>query len=365
MKKKVLIVLTVITIIIIEIYAKCIKLNVTLKTNRVVEINRKFYNTKFIKKINNGKVVDKKIISFKSLGKKTITIKVKNKIGNIVKYKYDIKVKDSQKPQITYNDNITYEEGSEIDLLKDLNVQDNSKEKIDVKIEGKYDINTPGIYKLYYVAQDSSSNKEKKEFTLTITKKENLKRLNNNSFTTSKGFKGIIKDGITYIDGILIANKTYSLPSDYNPGLDPNVLEKANQMFETAKNQGLNISITSGFRSYNTQETLYNNYVSRDGKQAADTYSARPGHSEHQTGLAFDVNQINSSFDNTNEAIWLKNNCYKFGFILRYPQDKSNETGYNYESWHYRYVGENLASKLYNNGDWITLESYFGITSAY
>ena len=136
-------------------------------------------------------------------------------------------------------------------------------------------------------------------------------------------------------------------------------------MFADAKAIGLNIYLSSGFRSYSTQKNLYNNYVATDSKTNADTYSARPGHSEHQTGLAFDVNQIDNSFDNTNEAVWLSNNCYKYGFILRYPKGKSNETGYMYESWHFRYVGKDLAEKLYNNGDWITIESYFGIESKY
>ena len=110
---------------------------------------------------------------------------------------------------------------------------------------------------------------------------------------------------------------------------------------------------------------LYNNYVNRDGVVAADTYSARAGHSEHQSGLAFDVNTINDSFANTEEGKWLNDNCYKYGFILRYPNGKSDETGYQYEPWHFRYVGVELAEKLYNNGNWITVEDYFGITSRY
>ena len=184
-------------------------------------------------------------------------------------------------------------------------------------------------------------------------------------FKTSKGFPAKTKDGFTYVDGYLVVNKTYSIPSTYNPGLNSDVQAQANVMFTAAKTEGLNIYISSGFRSYSYQQSLYNRYASRDGKSQADTYSARPGHSEHQTGLAFDVNQIDSSFDNTPEAKWLANNCYKYGFILRYPKGKTNETGYQYESWHFRYVGTELAEKLYNNGDWITMESYFGLTSEY
>ena len=136
-------------------------------------------------------------------------------------------------------------------------------------------------------------------------------------------------------------------------------------MKSAAKEENLDIFISSGYRSYNRQKTLYNNYVSNDGKEEADTYSARPGHSEHQSGLALDVNTVDDSFANTEEAKWLVENCYKYGFILRYPKGKSNETGYKYEPWHFRYVGEDLATKLYNNGNWITMENYFGITSTY
>ena len=119
-------------------------------------------------------------------------------------------------------------------------------------------------------------------------------------------------------------------------------------------------------------KTIYNNYVKRDGQKKADTYSARPGHSEHQSGLAIDICStdksvpcITSGFNSTQTAKWLSDNAYKYGFILRYPEGKTNETGYKYESWHFRYVGKDLATTLYNGGNWITLESYFGITSKY
>ena len=86
---------------------------------------------------------------------------------------------------------------------------------------------------------------------------------------------------------------------------------------------------------------------------------------EHQSGLAADLNHVGSNFDNTESAKWLEQNCWKYGFILRYPKGKDKETGYVYESWHFRYVGVDLAKKLYNNGNWITMEAYFGITSQY
>ena len=110
---------------------------------------------------------------------------------------------------------------------------------------------------------------------------------------------------------------------------------------------------------------LYNNYVKDKGYYYADMCSARAGHSEHQTGLAFDLNTIDDSFTNTPEGKWVHDNCHKYGLILRYPKGKDNITGYMHESWHLRYVGIDLATKLYNDGNWITLEEYFGIDSKY
>ena len=108
----------------------------------------------------------------------------------------------------------------------------------------------------------------------------------------------------------------------------------------------------------------YWGYVARDGSQwSADQYSARAGHSEHQSGLAFDVNFAGYAFNGTREAIWLEKNCHKYGFIIRYPSGKESITGYNYESWHCRYVGKELAKELTESGQ--TLEEFYGLTSKY
>ncbi len=168
---------------------------------------------------------------------------------------------------------------------------------------------------------------------------------------------------LTYIDGILIANKTYALPSDYNPGVDPVAMSAFEEMQKAAYAEGCNIYISSGFRSYSRQDEIYNRYVSRDGKDAADTYSARPGHSEHQTGLAFDLNTIDSSFADTPEGKWVAENCHKYGFIVRYAKDKEHITGYMYEPWHIRYLGTEIATAVYESG--LCLEEYLGITSSY
>lgn len=167
----------------------------------------------------------------------------------------------------------------------------------------------------------------------------------------------------TYINGILVANKTYGLPADYDPGFSPEAQAAFDEMQEDAAAKGLNLYIASGFRSYEYQTTLYNRYVERSGKEEADRYSARPGYSEHQTGLAIDLNTIDASFADTDEYEWVKRNCYKYGFIIRYPEGAEEITGYMYEPWHLRYLGRDTARDVYESG--LTLEEYLGIDSKY
>ncbi len=377
MKKKVKIiivisVLVVVILIIGGIYLNSKRLVLEYENNIEVDVNEKLYNLDAIKNIKNGKIITKReLVNTTKLGKVEVTFQVENFFKKRVKYKYIVNVVDKEAPKIIFKNELESEMGEEIDLLKDVMVEDNSKENITPQVEGEYDINKSGDYKLYYIAEDTSGNKTKEEFILHIKEKNVEKQVTSNDnqgttpFTTSKGFKGVTKNGVTYIEGYLVVNKTYTLPSSYGNGLTNATTEAFNKMQAAAKIDGLNIYISSGFRSYSYQKNLYNSYVNRDGVVAADTYSARAGHSEHQSGLAFDVNTINDSFANTEEGKWLNDNCYKYGFILRYPNGKSDETGYQYEPWHFRYVGVELAEKLYNNGNWITVEDYFGITSRY
>ena len=224
-------------------------------------------------------------------------------------------------------------------------------------------------------ATSSSASSNSSEFAPPVVPSGNIV----SKGTTSKGFKIQEINGATYIDGVLIANKTYALPQDFIPTnpdqpvnadrsstcLDKTLMSAWNTMLKDATAKGLNIYIASGYRSYNYQVNVYNRYVKSDGAAVADTYSSRPGNSEHQTGLCFDLNTIEDSFQYTNEGKWVNDNCYKYGFCIRFPKGKDSATGYQYESWHLRYVGVDLATKLYNNGDWLSLEEYFGITSEY
>lgn len=173
----------------------------------------------------------------------------------------------------------------------------------------------------------------------------------------------VVENGLTYIDGILMANKSYSMPADYDPGVNQEALDAFNEMAADAASEGLDIYISSGYRSYDDQERIYNNYVERDGQVAADTYSSRPGHSDHQTGLAFDLNSIDDSFGLTPESDWVAVNAHKYGFIIRFPEGKEDITGYQYEPWHIRYLGVEKATEVYESG--LCLEEFLGVDSVY
>ena len=170
-------------------------------------------------------------------------------------------------------------------------------------------------------------------------------------------------DGITYVDGIMIANKTYTLPADYDPGVHPEAQAAFDEMQAAASEDGISLWIISSYRSYYDQEAIYNRYLQWDTKEVVDTYSSRPGHSDHQTGYTFDVNSLEQSFEYDPAGQWLADNCYKYGFIIRYPKGKEDSTGYMYEPWHIRYIGVEFATKVTTSG--LSLEEYLGITSVY
>lgn len=189
---------------------------------------------------------------------------------------------------------------------------------------------------------------------------------------------GVITDPEDYDS---LVNKKRSLPSNYVPSdlvklQVPTVLSnpEINQLrkvaadslvklFNEAKKEGFNLSARSGYRSYGTQKSLYDGNVLSKGQAHADKYSAPPGKSEHQTGLSIDITcatvdyQLSSDFGKTPEGIWVKENAHKLGFIIRYPKGKEAIVGYEYEPWHLRYLGVDLATKIYNSG--LTMEEYF------
>lgn len=174
-----------------------------------------------------------------------------------------------------------------------------------------------------------------------------------------------------YLDITTLVNKYNKLPDNYEIDdlvtLDNEYSKKGEKvreviyndlkkMFDEAKKDNINLNVISGFRTNEKQDTLFNNSIKKNGLDHALIYSAKPGYSEHQLGLAIDINSVEESFKNTNEYKWLKNNSYKYGFIERYPEGKEKITGFGYEPWHYRYLGVDVAAKIFTEN--ITYEEY-------
>lgn len=375
-KKKILIIVLIIIFILFSLGAYLIytKTNIfTYKSKITIEVGEKVPSIKDYLYKDSDKV---KEIVWNDIEEVDNKIYKPGTYTGVFKYKEEDKevtliVKDTTPPSIEGVKDIEVLAFSDKpNLLDGVVVEDNSKEEITATIKGEYNIEEEGEYLLSYTAKDSSGNETEKEFKITVKNNPNVK--------ISKSTKGYtIKNyyGVTYVDGVVIANKTYSLPSNFAPNnlvaingyikVVDYVKDAFLSLSSDAKAIGLNIYASSGYRSYSNQKYIYENYVSMDGKENADRYSARAGYSEHQTGLAIDVNTIDMTFDNTSESAWLRENAYKYGFIIRYPKGKEEITGYMYEPWHIRYVGKELSNKLYKDGSYITLEEYYGINSKY
>lgn len=160
-------------------------------------------------------------------------------------------------------------------------------------------------------------------------------------------------------DEIVVANKHYPMSKDYNPGENPTAKAQLMKLIKAMQEAGFPISDHySGFRSYENQVKLYQDYVTKDGKAEADRYSARPGYSEHQTGLAFDIIGTNGDLVTEPKAAqWLLDHAADYGFVVRYLKGKEKETGYMAEEWHLRYVGKE-AKEIAASG--LSLEEYYG-----
>ena len=179
---------------------------------------------------------------------------------------------------------------------------------------------------------------------------------NSNSKVTNKGLYYSVQGKY---DEILVVNKHYPLSKDYNPGENPTAKAAFLKLIAQMQKEGYAVSNNySGFRSYGTQAQLYQSYVNREGQAAADRYSARPGYSEHQTGLAFDLIGTDGNLvEDESAAQWLLDHAADYGFVVRYLKGKESVTGYMHEEWHLRYVGKE-AKEIAASG--LTLEEYYG-----
>ena len=264
--------------------------------------------------------------------------------------KITVEVQDTIAPVFDkFKDKYEVQQGTKIDYKKEYEATDLSK--VEITIDDslvKYD--TIGTYKINIIATDEHGNKTEKEGEVKIIAKK---------VTTTYTCASNVKSP-TYVNGILIVNKKHPLPCGYAPGVNSTAKTAIDKLISDMRNQGFDIATTySGYRSFTTQSSLYQRYVREDGQKEADRSSARPGHSEHQTGLAFDLRHKRGTLITASKEVnWVAANAHKYGFIVRYQQGKESITGYMYEPWHLRYIGIE-AETIYNSK--LTLEEYLGV----
>lgn len=296
--------------------------------------------------------------------------KPKNDITNIVK-------SDDTSNGNEAKTDITSEKSTEQNDI--CNIIENPEQKLD----------THEQIKSYTVKAGDTLYSISKKFNISLAKLKEINNLavdniyagQNLSLIASESISTPISPPAQTIDNLVLVNKTHPLPSTYVPSslVNPRVLsanslktrmtqeaaKALEALFSKAKQDNIKLMAISGYRSYSYQESLFASNVIKYGSvEAANQFSAKPGQSEHQTGLAMDVSSssvnyaLTQSFGQTREGIWIKENAPKFGFIVRYLKDKESITGYQYEPWHLRYVGKSAALEIASRN--ITLEEYLG-----
>ena len=266
-----------------------------------------------------------------------VLIKIKNAIDHNIEEKEEPKTKKTEKSKLDQLDNI------------DKKISYFRKENIDRYIAYKEENRELDIKKVI-INVNIGLDKKVYEDAVPAT------NLNKNNILVNK---------YNYLDDKYVPKNLEKVSTVYalsNMKLVEKAKEAYEEMAKDASKNKLKLVILSSYRSYDYQVDLYNRYAKKDGKDKADTYSGRPGFSEHQTGLAIDIYNGKTpytKFESTKEFDWMQDNAYKYGFILRFPKGKELETGYQYESWHYRYVGNDIAKEIHNKD--ICFEEYMAM----
>ena len=341
--------------------------NITIefKPSNIIEYGDNKILSKDLVKSSNGTITKYPDIDSTHIGTQRLIYEV-NESGIKKEVIHEIIIKDSKTPIIKLK-----KKTIELNIGEKYKLNDNILEVMDPVdgtipyaekdsmnaywIVSEVDFDTPGDYIVAVYAKDINGNDSKEEFTIIV--KEFRKEPEETGNTTSDPNKSN-RDEPYYVNGILLVNKLHGLPYEYGSGVDATAYAALKQLQNGANTNGYDMPLLSGYRSFDYQASLYNNYVAMDGQAAADRYSARPGYSEHQTGLAFDIGELNNNYGTTPAGQWLAKHAHEYGFIIRYPQGKESVTGYMYEPWHVRYLGIDLASNIYASG--LTLEEYLG-----
>ena len=286
---------------------------------------------------------------------------------NEISHETDVKGKDISKEEYIYKEELL-ELGYNVNDIKIIETKISNVNVKKYLLNEKYDNLTKFVYSPYFNIEN-------------ISRYENYFSKNNYSIDDTVLYVeiGLDKEFYTNVNEISNYNDTDALVNKYNKlpsGIkydDLVVIDKQYsdngkrklrkvaydhfvEMANAAKKDNIKLYVVSGYRTEKQQNSLFNNNVKRNGIKHALMYSAKPNYSEHQLGLAADINNVNVKFEKTKEYTWLKENSYKYGFIERYPKNKEFITGYGYEPWHYRYLGVDIATKIFEEN--ITYEEY-------
>lgn len=353
-----------------------IELTSVLKTSSLEILLKEEYHENILNIINEENFIEDNLLKYIQYLNKYKSAKVKDIIFLINNNKENIPYSPDISAIINHKDfklenldrYISYYQKYELTTDKTINAVNSNLDKDGIELD---DITALFLGKEYYLKRNLDRYKTYYKNYSNLSANEIITRVNSNLDKTF--YKDISATDLSK-DNLILVNKYYYLSNNYVPSNLVNIGAKYGngqikevaynafiEMYNEAAKEGLYLYISSPYRSYSRQSTLYTNYVSNDGKTNADTYSARPGHSEHQTGLAIDLgtstNHSINAFENSKEFNWTKKNAHRFGFILRYPKGKEYITGYIYEPWHYRYVGKETAKYIYEHN--ITYEEYY------
>ena len=324
------------------------KLEISLGDLIAENSDEKFYDKATIdtSQIDYKKVGEYNLIVNYKKQSKMIKVHIKDTIPPVIKFK-----KAEPKLRVLLKKEISQEA-----MLEEFTVTD--KSEASKEIVGTYDKNKVGKYKLKAKSTDESGNTSEKEFIIEVY--------------SDPGLAGVPEDTGNIL--IYLSKKEGRLARSYVPknlvnlgkygrgSVKDIVLEAYKGLYEDAKKAGIDYYIVSAYRGYELQEELFEHYTKTKGLEWAEKSSARPGTSEHQTGLTMDVTTgnlgftLNQAMGDMKEGIWLAENAHRYGFIIRYPKGKTDITGFKYEPWHLRYLGIDVATEIYEKD--ITFDEY-------
>ena len=300
------------------------------------------------------------------LGSKRVLVWSVDSLKNRTQFEVILNVIDVNPPVISQSKEFLVEKDSTFAIEDFFTFEDEQKDHLDIEIRNSYDLSKVGSYPIVIAASDPSGNTNTYD-TVLVVYEEASEELDGYYY---------IQDADIRDDRYTLVNRRYQLPNNFTPDnlvLFPDNYRIGNasatletvaafvEMAESAKKEGISLAVEQGYVNYWDQSYLYNSSVSKYGVETADSMVFRAGHSEHQLGVAIDLcstkERCSSLFANTNADMWLKKNAAEYGFILRYPRGKEANTGNIYVSYHYRFVGKEVAKHIVSTG--LSYEEYY------